>query len=110
MYAIHAFSARKRHWHPHDPERANGDDDRQDGRHDRLRDTMPAPTHQRAQPTSATSGVSTSRSGPKSNPKTVTLPAMPPRCKFTFQRRACVIAMAITTPMTTEATVASRGA
>jgi hypothetical protein len=66
-----------------------------------------APTRQRAQPTSATSGGSTSRSGPKSSTTAVTLPAMPPRCRLTFHRRPCVIVMAITTPMTSEATVAS---
>ena len=41
----------------------------------------------------------------------VTLPemltAMPPRCRLTFHQAPCVIPMAITTPMTTEATVAS---
>src|SRR5258706_104642 len=40
--------------------------------------TVCAPTRQRAQPTSATSGVSRSRVGPKSSTKTVTLPAMLP--------------------------------
>jgi hypothetical protein len=48
-----------------------------------------------------------SRSGPKRSTKTATLPVMPPRCKLTFQRRPCMIAMAMATPMTTEATVAS---
>ena len=43
------FSAGQRDGHADDPERANGDDDRQDGRHDRLYDRM-GPTRQRARP------------------------------------------------------------
>jgi hypothetical protein len=42
---------------------------------------------------------------PKELHETVTLPAVPPRCRLTFQRAPCVVAMATTTPITTEATL-----
>ena len=73
-------STGKRDGHIHEPERAGDDHDRHEGRHDGLGYGM------LAQPTSATSGDNTSRIGPKSSTKTVTLPAMPPRCRLTFLR------------------------
>ncbi len=74
--------------------------------------TVWAPTRQRAQPTNATNGDSTSRIGPKSSTKTVTLSAMPRMRRLTFEGAPCATAMAITAPATTEVTVArsARGA